>query len=198
MASDELRELRNAMTQEAIREHQMAKTGGTTTDLFQCSKCKKKNCTYNQVWGGGGAGGEEATRARRSLGTGQRGERAKTLGCREKGKSWYTNMIHLWLLEKMHAEAPRSESVQTRSADEPMTTFVLCNECGNRWKHPAGVGTAARILSQEGQVCHLNTDGISLLRSTEGRKNNSTLHLDHASLQSASTDGSFEPGHSQG
>ncbi|CAO2589571.1 Transcription elongation factor A protein 3 [Lemmus lemmus] len=72
MASDELRELRNAMTQEAIREHQMAKTGGTTTDLLRCSKCKKKNCTYNQV--------------------------------------------------------------QTRSADEPMTTFVLCNECGNRWK----------------------------------------------------------------
>ncbi|XP_059353318.1 transcription elongation factor S-II-like [Daphnia carinata] len=24
--------------------------------------------------------------------------------------------------------------VQTRSADEPMTTFVLCNACGNRWK----------------------------------------------------------------
>ncbi|KAH0631243.1 hypothetical protein JD844_005494 [Phrynosoma platyrhinos] len=75
MASDELKELRNAMTQEAIREHQMAKTGGTTTDLFQCGKCKKKNCTYNQV--------------------------------------------------------------QTRSADEPMTTFVLCNECGNRWKWKA-------------------------------------------------------------
>ncbi|XP_009874379.1 PREDICTED: transcription elongation factor A protein 3, partial [Apaloderma vittatum] len=60
--------LRNAMTQEAIREHQMAKTGGTVTDLFQCGKCKKKNCTYNQV------------------------------------------------------------------SAEPMTTFVLCNECGNRWK----------------------------------------------------------------
>ncbi|XP_048882093.1 transcription elongation factor A protein 3 isoform X9 [Brienomyrus brachyistius] len=72
MASDELKQLRNTMTQEAIREHQMAKTGGTTTDLLQCGKCKKKNCTYNQV--------------------------------------------------------------QTRSADEPMTTFVLCNECGNRWK----------------------------------------------------------------
>ncbi|XP_041648382.1 transcription elongation factor A protein 3 isoform X6 [Cheilinus undulatus] len=72
MASDELKQLRNVLTQEAIREHQMAKTGGTTTDLLQCSKCKKKNCTYNQV--------------------------------------------------------------QTRSADEPMTTFVLCNECGNRWK----------------------------------------------------------------
>lgn len=49
MASDELKKLRNAMTQEAIREHQMAKTGGTVTDLFQCGKCKKKNCTYNQV-----------------------------------------------------------------------------------------------------------------------------------------------------
>lgn len=24
--------------------------------------------------------------------------------------------------------------IQTRSADEPMTTFVLCMECGNRWK----------------------------------------------------------------
>ncbi|XP_066572413.1 transcription elongation factor A protein 3 [Amia ocellicauda] len=72
MASAELKQLRNVLTQEAIREHQMAKTGGTTTDLLQCGKCRKKNCTYNQV--------------------------------------------------------------QTRSADEPMTTFVLCNECGNRWK----------------------------------------------------------------
>lgn len=72
MASDELKQLRNVLTQEAIREHQMAKTGGTSTDMLQCGKCKKKNCTYNQV--------------------------------------------------------------QTRSADEPMTTFVLCNECGNRWK----------------------------------------------------------------
>ena len=24
--------------------------------------------------------------------------------------------------------------LQTRSADEPMTTFVTCLECGNRWK----------------------------------------------------------------
>ncbi|XP_031709241.1 transcription elongation factor A protein 3 isoform X3 [Anarrhichthys ocellatus] len=72
MASDELKQLRNVLTQEAIREHQMAKTGGTSTDLLQCEKCRKSNCTYNQV--------------------------------------------------------------QTRSADEPMTTFVLCNECGNRWK----------------------------------------------------------------
>uniref|UniRef100_F7CPH0 Transcription elongation factor A1 n=1 Tax=Monodelphis domestica TaxID=13616 RepID=F7CPH0_MONDO len=72
MASDEVKEMRKNLTKEAIREHQMAKTGGTQTDLFTCGKCKKKNCTYTQV--------------------------------------------------------------QTRSADEPMTTFVVCNECGNRWK----------------------------------------------------------------
>ncbi|XP_063281740.1 transcription elongation factor A protein 2 [Pelobates fuscus] len=72
MASNELKEMRKAMTKAAIQEHQMAKTGGTQTDLFSCGKCKKKNCTYTQV--------------------------------------------------------------QTRSADEPMTTFVVCNECGNRWK----------------------------------------------------------------
>ncbi|KAJ6662098.1 hypothetical protein lerEdw1_012563 [Lerista edwardsae] len=72
MASDELKEMRKNLTKEAIREHQMAKTGGTQTDLFTCGKCKKKSCTYTQV--------------------------------------------------------------QTRSADEPMTTFVMCNECGNRWK----------------------------------------------------------------
>uniref|UniRef100_F7D7C9 Transcription elongation factor A3 n=1 Tax=Monodelphis domestica TaxID=13616 RepID=F7D7C9_MONDO len=42
MASDELKELRNAMTLEAIREHQMAKTGGTTTDLFQCISVKRR------------------------------------------------------------------------------------------------------------------------------------------------------------
>ncbi|XP_061063756.1 transcription elongation factor A protein 2 isoform X3 [Eubalaena glacialis] len=72
MASDELKEIRKAMTKEAIREHQMARTGGTQTDLFTCGKCRKKSCTYTQV--------------------------------------------------------------QTRSSDEPMTTFVVCNECGNRWK----------------------------------------------------------------
>ncbi|XP_075427659.1 transcription elongation factor A protein 2 isoform X2 [Ascaphus truei] len=72
MASNELKEMRKAMTKAAIQEHQMAKTGGTQTDLFTCGKCKKKNCTYTQV--------------------------------------------------------------QIRSADEPMTTYVACNECGNRWK----------------------------------------------------------------
>ncbi|XP_071952722.1 transcription elongation factor A protein 1-like [Antedon mediterranea] len=72
MASNEMKDLRKEFTKEAIRDHQMAKTSGTTTDLLKCGKCLKRNCTYNQV--------------------------------------------------------------QTRSADEPMTTFVFCNECGNRWK----------------------------------------------------------------
>ncbi|XP_029912374.1 transcription elongation factor A protein 2 isoform X3 [Myripristis murdjan] len=72
MASAELKQIREALTKESIREHQLSKVGGTETDMFICSKCHSKNCTYTQV--------------------------------------------------------------QTRSADEPMTTFVLCNGCGNRWK----------------------------------------------------------------
>ncbi|XP_065062354.1 transcription elongation factor A protein 1-like [Rhopilema esculentum] len=72
MASDEMRKIRDDITKQAIKDHQLATTGGTGTDQFKCGKCGKRNCTYNQV--------------------------------------------------------------QTRSADEPMTTFVLCNECGKRWK----------------------------------------------------------------
>ncbi|GFT66359.1 transcription elongation factor S-II [Nephila pilipes] len=72
MASEEMKVLRQKFTKEAINDHQMAMTSGTKTDLLKCGKCKKNNCTYNQV--------------------------------------------------------------QTRSADEPMTTFVYCNECGHRWK----------------------------------------------------------------
>ena len=36
-------------------------------------------------------------------------------------------------------------------------------------KHPAGVGTAAGILSQDGQVCHLNTDGDPEIPGVAGR-----------------------------
>ncbi|PNF33794.1 Transcription elongation factor S-II [Cryptotermes secundus] len=72
MASDEMKSLRNKFLKEAINDAQLATVQGTKTDLLKCGKCKKRNCTYNQV--------------------------------------------------------------QTRSADEPMTTFVMCNECGNRWK----------------------------------------------------------------
>uniref|UniRef100_A0A7E4UNI4 Transcription elongation factor n=1 Tax=Panagrellus redivivus TaxID=6233 RepID=A0A7E4UNI4_PANRE len=72
MASDEMKNLREAFTKEGINEHQMAVTEGTPTDMFKCGKCHQNNCTYNQL--------------------------------------------------------------QTRSADEPMTTFVFCRSCGNRWK----------------------------------------------------------------
>lgn len=72
MASDEIKQLREQFKKEAINDAQLATVQGTKTDLLKCGKCKKRNCTYNQV--------------------------------------------------------------QTRSADEPMTTFVLCIECGNRWK----------------------------------------------------------------
>ncbi|KAF0036000.1 hypothetical protein F2P81_011312 [Scophthalmus maximus] len=72
MASAELKQIREALTKESIREHQLSKVGGSETDMFICNKCHGKSCTYTQV--------------------------------------------------------------QTRSADEPMTTFVLCNSCGNRWK----------------------------------------------------------------
>jgi len=72
MASNEMKELRQKFTKEAINDAQMSVQGGTQTDLIKCPKCKKSNTTYNQV--------------------------------------------------------------QTRSADEPMTTFCYCNECGKRWK----------------------------------------------------------------
>ncbi|MBV97566.1 Transcription elongation factor A protein 2, partial [Eschrichtius robustus] len=111
MASDELKEIRKAMTKEAIREHQMARTGGTQTDLFTCGKCRKKNCTYTQVSVGSPPGAPPSPGAPPLLGA-------------------------------AHAPAMQAGSplrldtcgVQTRSSDEPMTTFVVCNECGNRWK----------------------------------------------------------------
>lgn len=72
MANDEMKKIREKFVKEAINDAQLATVQGTQTDLLKCGKCRKRNCTYNQI--------------------------------------------------------------QTRSADEPMTTFVLCNECGNRWK----------------------------------------------------------------
>lgn len=72
MACDDLKKERIEMTQQLIKDHQLAKTAGTSTGQFKCGKCGKRNTTYSQV--------------------------------------------------------------QTRSADEPMTTFVYCQECGNRWR----------------------------------------------------------------
>ena len=61
---------REAFVKAGIDAAQLATVQGTKTSSFKCGRCKKSNCTYNQL--------------------------------------------------------------QTRSADEPMTTFVLCMECGNR------------------------------------------------------------------
>jgi len=72
MASDAMKQQREAFNKEGILEHQMSVNEGTPTDMFRCGKCGKSNCTYTQL--------------------------------------------------------------QTRSADEPMTTFVFCRSCGNRWK----------------------------------------------------------------
>uniref|UniRef100_A0A3Q3M4G2 Transcription elongation factor n=1 Tax=Labrus bergylta TaxID=56723 RepID=A0A3Q3M4G2_9LABR len=40
----------------------------------------------------------------------------------------------MFICNKCHGKSCTYTQVQTRSADEPMTTFVLCNSCGNRWK----------------------------------------------------------------
>lgn len=44
--------------------------------------------------------------------------------------------VHFSLLFLFHHSNPfrLPSKVQTRSADEPMTTFCFCNECGKRWK----------------------------------------------------------------
>ena len=49
MASEDMKKLRQEYTKEAIRDSQMAVTEGTKTDLLKCTKCGKRNCTYNQV-----------------------------------------------------------------------------------------------------------------------------------------------------
>ncbi|ORY80360.1 transcription elongation factor [Protomyces lactucae-debilis] len=72
MASDEVK-ARNEALQKANIFNAMAATAQVaSTDMFQCGKCKKRECTYYQM--------------------------------------------------------------QTRSADEPMTTFVSCTFCGNKFK----------------------------------------------------------------
>lgn len=72
MASEDLKKQRKNFIKEGIDSAKLAHAEGTKTDLLKCGRCRKNNCTYNQL--------------------------------------------------------------QTRSADEPMTTFVMCNECGHRWK----------------------------------------------------------------
>lgn len=71
MQSEELRSKNNKIIKESILASQFANTAAET-DMFKCSRCKQKKCTYSQL--------------------------------------------------------------QTRSCDEPMTTFVSCTVCGHRWK----------------------------------------------------------------
>lgn len=40
---------------------------------------------------------------------------------------------HLWICSCKQNNCAYTEA-QTRSADEPMTLFVFCKNCGNRWK----------------------------------------------------------------
>lgn len=49
MACDELKAERKKITAEALNEHQLATTAGTSTGQFKCGRCGKRNTTYNQV-----------------------------------------------------------------------------------------------------------------------------------------------------
>lgn len=49
MASDEMKKIREKFVKEAINDAQLATVQGTKTDLLKCGKCKKRDCTYNQI-----------------------------------------------------------------------------------------------------------------------------------------------------
>lgn len=71
MKSDELKNKDEVAIKDGLLASQVAKVAAET-DMFRCSRCKERKCTYSQL--------------------------------------------------------------QTRSCDEPMTTFVHCTVCGNRWR----------------------------------------------------------------
>jgi len=72
MASEELKKERQRMAEYQLEASKLRQFNQTSTDMFKCGKCGKRETTYYQM--------------------------------------------------------------QTRSADEPMTTFHTCTNCGNRWK----------------------------------------------------------------
>ena len=53
MASDDMKKLRKEYTKEGIRKSQMAMASGSGSGskaaILKCGRCKKTNCTYNQV-----------------------------------------------------------------------------------------------------------------------------------------------------
>jgi len=51
--------------------------------------------------------------------------------------------------------------LQTRSADEPMTTFVLCLDCGNRWKVSNVLNKQTEVMDSDTQYGVLEI-GISI------------------------------------
>jgi len=72
MASEELKKERKKIEEYHLEASKLNQMNQTSTDMFKCGKCGKRETTYYQM--------------------------------------------------------------QTRSADEPMTTFHTCTHCGNRWK----------------------------------------------------------------
>jgi transcription elongation factor S-II len=50
---------------------------------------------------------------------------------RAKGDEGYSGMF---TCKRCYKKKVTYTQAQTRSADEPMTTFFCCLECGNRWK----------------------------------------------------------------
>ena len=102
MASNELKKLREKMTKEAINDHQMAQNEGI---LFY------KLLFYFLLF-------------LFSLTKGKRSHQ-----CKIKKKGTETDMFSCG---KCKSKECTYTQLQTRSADEPMTTFVYCMACGNR------------------------------------------------------------------
>ncbi len=49
MASTEMKKVREQFVKDGINDSQLATVQGTKTDLLKCNKCRKRDCTYNQV-----------------------------------------------------------------------------------------------------------------------------------------------------
>ncbi|KAA0196300.1 Transcription elongation factor S-II, partial [Fasciolopsis buskii] len=60
--------------------------------------------------------------------------------------------------------------VQTRSADEPMTTFVFCNNCGHRWKVSYCGSWTPFLALRLSPVCDSIDNRYSCLRQTYALK----------------------------